>query len=111
VTIDPLTSGYDRLPTEPGVYRVETVSGTVHIIDLRGRATWERRPTPGSMKAAYDGRTVVLSQLDQGWEVGGQGYLEVSDETYLTGKTWHVTSTITSITDELLPSSGPGSTY
>jgi hypothetical protein len=103
VIIDPLTSGYDRLPTEPGVYRVETASGTVHIIDLRGRATWERRPAPGSMTAAYDGRTVVLSQLDQGWEVGGQGYLEVSDETYLTGKTWHVTSTITSITDELLP--------
>lgn len=103
MTIDPLTSGYDRLPAEPGVYRVETVSGTVHIIDRRGRATWERRPAPGSARAAYDGRAAVLSRLGQGWEVGGQGYLEVSDETYLTGKTWHMTSTITSITDEPLP--------
>jgi hypothetical protein len=103
VTSDPATSGYHKLPSEPGVYRVETVSGTVHIIDLRGRAMWERRPAPEAKNAAYDKRSVVLSRLGPGWEVGGQGYLEVSDETYLTGKTWHLTSTITAITAEQRP--------
>lgn len=93
-------SSFESLPTEPGRYRVDTISGTVHIIDSTGRLCWERRPLVGSMRSAYDNQSVVLSILGPGWQVGGQGYLEVSDETYLTGKTWHLTSTITSITDE-----------
>ncbi len=36
----------DELPRKRGVYRVETVSGTVHILDIAGRTTWERRPDP-----------------------------------------------------------------
>jgi hypothetical protein len=55
------------------------------------------------MVAAHDNKAVCLSQLGPGWEVGGQRYLEVSDETYLSGKTWHLTATITSITDEPRP--------
>lgn len=97
-------TSFGSLPSEPGRYRVDTISGTVHIVDSTGgRICWERRPTLASMGAAYDNRLVVLSILGPGWQVGGQGYLEVSDETYLTGKTWHLTSTITSITDEPQP--------
>ena len=94
---------FETLPTEPGRYRIDTNFGTVHIIDNTGRIYWERRPCLGSMRPAYDNQPVVLSILGPGWHVGGQGYLEVSDETYLTGKTWHLTSTITSIADERRP--------
>ena len=96
-------TAFETLPIEPGRYRIDTTSGTVHIIDNTGRICWERRPSLGSMRSAYDNQSVVLSILGPGWHVGGQGYLEVSDETYLTGKTWHLTSTITSIADERRP--------
>jgi hypothetical protein len=82
------------------MYRVETSSGTVHVIAIDGWLRWERRPAPGSSTARYDNRTVALSVLGDGWCVGGQGYLEVSDETYMSGKTWHRTATIISITDQ-----------
>jgi hypothetical protein len=103
VTSDRTASGYETLPSEPGLYRVKTASGTDHIIERAGRIYWERRPRPGAMVAAHDNKAVCLSQLGPGWEVGGQRYLEVSDETYLSGKTWHLTATITSITDEPRP--------
>jgi len=94
---------FETLPTETGRYRIDTNFGTVHIINNTGRIYWERRLCLGSMRSASDNQPVVLSILGPGWHVGGQGYLEVSDETYLTGKTWHLTSTITSIADERRP--------
>lgn len=97
------SDGYDKLPTERGAYRVETISGTVHIIERAGRITWKRLPGRGSMTAAHDNRAVPLSELGPGWEVGKQGYLVVADETYLTGNTWHLTGIIVSITAEDRP--------
>ena len=93
-------SQYQKLPTAHGVYRVDTASGTNHIITIDGWLRWERKPALGSSAARYDNRAVALSVLGDGWCVGGQGYLEVSDETYMSGKTWHRTATIISITDE-----------
>ena len=94
---------FETLPIEPGRYRIDTISGTVHIIDNTGRICWERRPRVGSMRSAYDNQLVVLSILGPGWHVGSQRYLKVSDETYLARKTWHLTTTITTITDEPRP--------
>ena len=91
---------FDKLPRQQGIYRVETASGTVHILDMVGRTTWERRPGPGAGIERYDHSPRVLSQLGPGWEVGKQGYLVVADEGYLTGATTHLTATIVSITDE-----------
>lgn len=91
---------YQKLPTKHGVYRVDTASGTVHVITIDGWLRWERQPAPGSSAATYDNRQVALSILGDGWYVGGQGYLEVSDETYMSGKTWHRTATIISIADQ-----------
>jgi hypothetical protein len=95
----PMTE-FDKLLAERGLYRVETVSGTVHIFSIEGRTMWERRPAPGAGRAAYDGHSVILSELGPGWEVGRQGFLVVSDESYLGGKTTHLTATIVSITRE-----------
>lgn len=36
-------TAFEQLPKDPGVYKVETVSGTVHIIDRNGRTMWEPR--------------------------------------------------------------------
>ena len=91
---------FDKLPRQQGIYRVETSSGSVHILDVAGRTTWERRPGPGATIERYDHSPRVLSQLGPGWEVGQQGYLVVADEGYLTGATTHLTATIVSITDE-----------
>ena len=92
-------SQYERLPSAPGNYRVETFSGTVHIIStLHG--TWERRPAPGSQPFHYDYRKAPISSLPLSWEVGGLGHIDVADETYGSGATWHRTSLIVSITDE-----------
>ncbi len=93
-------TNFDKLPRRQGVYRVETASGTVHILDMAGRTTWERRPGPGAGTGRYDHSPRILSQLGTGWEVGQQGYLVVADESYLTGATTHLTATILSITDE-----------
>jgi len=92
-------SHYGRLPSTPGTYRVETYSGTVHIIStLHG--TWERRPAPGSQPFHYDYRKAPISALSLDWKVGGLGHIDVADETYVSGATWHRTSIIVSITDE-----------
>jgi len=97
-------SQYEKLPTEPGVYRVTTHTGTVHIIDTVA-GTWERRPSPRSAPFVYDHQKAPLSSLGSGWEVGGLGHLEVADETYLGGGTWHRTSFIASIQDDFDPES------
>jgi hypothetical protein len=94
---------FEKLPMTRGVFRVLTASGTVHIIDIQGRAMWERRPAPGAVPAAYDFHPVILSELGPGWEVGGQGFLVVADESYLTGATTHLTATIISISEEPEP--------
>ena len=91
---------FDQLPRQQGIYRVETASGTVHILDMAGRTTWERRPGPGAETGRYDHSPRILSQLSTGWTVGHQGYLVVADEGYLTGATTHLTATIISITEE-----------
>ena len=91
---------FDKLPRQQGIYRVETSSGSVHILDVAGRTTWERRPGPGAGIERYDHSPRVLSQLGPGWEVGHQGYLVVADESYLGGATTHLTATIVSIADE-----------
>lgn len=57
---------FDKLPAERGLYRIETVSGTVHILSIEGRTVWERRPAPGAGRAAYDGHSVILSELGAG---------------------------------------------
>lgn len=93
-------TSFEKLPRQQGIYRIETASGTAHILDLAGRTTWERRPGPGATIERYDHSPRVLSQLGPGWEVGQQGYLVVADEGYLTGATTHLTATIVSITDE-----------
>jgi hypothetical protein len=100
VTSNERARQYQELPTAHGIYRVDTVSGTAHIITTDGWLRCGRRPAPGNRAAAYDNRSVTLSVLGDGWHVGGQGYLQVSDETYMSGKTWHRTSTILSITDQ-----------
>ena len=94
-------TNFDTLPLTVGRYRVETVSGTVHIFDIAGRITWERRPGPGATSERYDYSPRILSQLGPGWEVGRQGYLVVADESYLGGATTHLTATISYITEEL----------
>ena len=93
----------EKLPKKPGVYRFETISGTVHIISTIGRPSWERRPAPGAGVGHYDFRPMTLSELGPGWEVGGKGYLVVADETYLTGATWHLTAQIVTISEEPNP--------
>ena len=94
-------ASFEKLPRQQGIYRIETASGTVHILDMAGRTTWERRPGPGAGTERYDYSPRVLSQLGPGWEVGRQGYLVVADESYLGGATTHLTATIISIADEL----------
>ena len=92
-------TNFYKFPRQQGVFRVETASGTAHILDVAGRTTWERRPGPGAGIERYDHSPRILSQLGPGWEVGKQGYLVVADEGYLTGATTHLTATIISITD------------
>lgn len=94
-------ASFEKLPRQQGIYRIETASGTVHILDMAGRTTWERRPGPGAGTERYDYSPRVLGQLGPGWEVGRQGYLVVADESYLGGATTHLTATIISIADEL----------
>lgn len=93
-------TNFDKLPRQPGVFRVETVSGTVHILNFAGRTTWERRPGPGATTELYDYSPRILSELGLGWEVGRQGFLVVADESYLGGATTHLTATIVLITEE-----------
>jgi len=98
-----VTDELQELPAEPGVYLVETASGTVHVISKIGRYTWERRPGPNSGPSRYDFYPVALMRLESGWRVGEQGSLTVSDETYLSGATCHLTATIVRITAEPQP--------
>jgi hypothetical protein len=94
-------TNFEKLPRKPGVYRVVTLSGTVHLITVAGRTTWERRPGPGAQAERYDHSPRILSELGSGWEVGRQGFLVVADESYLGGATTHLTATIVSISDEV----------
>ena len=94
-------TNFDKLPRTFGRYRVETVAGTVHILEIAGRTMWERRPGPRAPSERYDYSPRILSQLGPGWEVGRQGYLVVADESYLGGATTHLTATISDITEEL----------
>ena len=93
-------TSFDKLPRQPGVFRVETASGTVHILNIAGRTTWERRPGPGATTERYDYSARILSELGPGWEVGRQGFLVVADESYLGGATTHLTATILLIAEE-----------
>ena len=90
----------DKLPRTRGKYRVEIASGTVHIIDIAPRITWERRPGRSATSERYDYLPRILSELGPGWEVGRQGYLVVADESSLGGATTHLTDTISNITEE-----------
>ena len=87
------------IPSEPGVYRVETLSGTVHIISTIGRLTWKRLPAPTSGAGTYDGKTVILSEMS-GLEVGERGLLIISDGSYLFGPSIHSIARITRISLE-----------
>ena len=98
-----LTTGLQEIPDIPGVYTVETLSGTVHLISTVGRLTWMRLPTPTSGSAVYDGQCVILSEMAD-FVVGRRGRLTVSDASYLYGSTTHLTARIIRITVE------PGST-
>ena len=88
------------LPKGEGVFIVTTTSGTVHVLKLNGLWTWERRPAPDALRAAYDGRPAVIQTL-HGFEAGGQGAIEVRDGGYLYGATLHRTATIVSIQRDL----------
>jgi len=93
-----MMTSFDALPSGPGTFRVETSAGTVHIIIRQdGRLTWERRPAEGTYIGRYDGEAIHLSLLGDGWVIGGTGYLEVADSSYLEGGTWHRTGQIVSI--------------
>ena len=94
-----LTTGLQEIPDIPGVYTVETLSGTVHLISNVGRLTWMRLPTPTSGSAVYDGQCVILSEMAD-FVVGRRGRLTVSDSSYLYGSTTHLTARIIRITVE-----------
>ena len=92
--------GLEVLPSTPGVYRVQTWSGTIHIIsqDLEG-TTWERRPAAvTAVVGSYDFQPVPVILTNEDRKTGGVGSLTVCDETYLTWPTRHQTGTIISIT-------------
>jgi hypothetical protein len=93
-------TNFDKVPDEPGVYRVVTQSGTMHILTVAGRISWERRPGPGAGTERYNFSARNLSELGPGWEVGQQGFLVVAHQSYLGGATTHLTATIITITDE-----------
>jgi hypothetical protein len=90
----------DKLPRTRGRYRVETVTGTVHIIEIAAQTTWQQRPGPCATSERYDHSPRILSQLGPGWEVGRQGYLVVADESNVGGATTYLTATISYITEE-----------
>ena len=94
-----LTTELQEIPDVPGVYTVETLSGTVHLISTVGRLTWMRLPTPTSGSAVYDGQCVILSEMAD-FVVGRRGRLTVSDSSYLYGSTTHLTARIIRITVE-----------
>ena len=87
------------IPDEPWVYRVETLSGTVHIISTIGRFTWKRLPAPTAGAGTYDGQAVTLTEMSD-LMVGKRGVLIVSDSSYLSGQSMHSTARITRITRE-----------
>ena len=87
------------IPDEPGVYRVETLSGTVHMISTIGRFTWKRLPAPTSGAGTYDGQAVILREMSD-LSVGKRGVLVVSDSSFLSGESIHSTAHITRITLE-----------
>ncbi|MFP7834661.1 hypothetical protein [Marisediminicola sp. LYQ134] len=92
---------FDVLPQDRdnATFYVLTASGTIHVMNFKGRPAWTRLPAPGE-DALGSGSEKIISQLDEGWRVGQQGYLVCADETYLSGATWHRTATIIRITDD-----------
>ena len=86
----------EKLPDEPGVYEVHTVSGSRHIITRTpGRITWRRHPGEWSGISPFDADSVVVQHLDNYWELGNRGTLTLDDETYaITATTIHVATII-----------------
>lgn len=94
---------YDELPqdTQSAIY-VHTLSGAVHELRMHP-GSWRRLPAPTDAPGQFPMRRKPIFSVAGQWAVGGQGYLECADETYMTGRTWHLTSTIVRITDEAPP--------
>ena len=94
----------EALPSTPRIYRVQTCSGTVRISSRYSEGTtWERRPAATTtMVGTYDFQPVPVTLTNEDWKIGGNASLTISDETYLTGQSWHRTGTIISIS-ELMP--------
>jgi len=94
----------EALPSAPRIYRVQTCSGTVRISSRYSEGTtWERRPAATTtMVGTCDFQPVPVTLTNDNWKIGGNASLTISDETYLTGQSWHRTGTIISIS-ELMP--------
>jgi len=93
----PLGPGdFDQLPDAPGVYEVDTVSGSRHIITRSpGRITWQRHPGEWSGISAFDEDVMVVHHLDNKWALGKRGTLTLDDETHaMTATTFHVAKII-----------------
>ena len=95
-----MTDELEVLPSTPGIYRVQTWSGTVYIICLDGVGmAWERCPAADTRVVdSYDFQPVPVILTNEDGKIGGVGALTVCDETYLTWPTRHQTGTIISIT-------------
>ena len=93
-----MTDELEVLPSTPGIYRVQTWSGTVYLICLDGVGTaWERRSAADTrVVGSYDFQPVPVILTNDDWEIGGTGSLTVDDD--ITWPTRHQTGTIISIT-------------
>ena len=93
-----MTDELEVLPSTPGIYRVQTWSGTVYIICLDGVGmAWERCPAADTRVVdSYDFQPVPVILTNDDWEIGGTGSLTVDDS--ITWPTRHQTGTIISIT-------------
>jgi len=93
----PLGPGdFEKLPDAPGVYEVDTVSGSSHIITRSpGRVTWQRHRGEWSGISPFDEDVMNVRHLDDHWALGKRGTLTLDDETHaMTGTTFHVAKII-----------------